>query len=721
MKFDRVLLFFTFCLFKSYSQSRSTHIIEINFDFSFSKDKVRIEYLISPPPSKELFEYEFTPYNILQFRSYVLKPREITTYILNEKRLGIRHSGNQYHKYQFHTHTDINQLINDQLMTITDRGYQFNFSEVNFNKIFPYPVEGTSFYMISVCSDIKISTSGMPYKSFSDIKNSRECIFISKISDQEIKKIHFELERPEIISLARSADKQQSQTTQAQTDTEKVVSKANIQTIIDYYTPCNWMKLPEMDQCPQDSLILPMDFFSPFNNHYFLTAQKNNKYFTCLKSKLLLCQQDNSDVIQFLNAYDLILEILKEKGNQDQSLRIRNIVDNFSKNSGFKNAKRLYYVSLIYNIYFHNGLDGVNRLIKVFLSDFPNSDLSSVIQKLKLRTDLKVIDKKEDLTEVPKIFYELNSHIGSNGFIITLSDKNKLLKSGIHLTWILYLKNQKIDTLITTTTGEGIMSFEASSESEILFIYPQWEEAIMLPTQERRPDFHAILELNNGYTPLNRYRAFRTMISTGNSNLLATAVSLALDDSLDQIRSFGFERLDEVSENHINKVRDGLLRGIRISDAFTRPSAYRNAERLGLKVKRPVISDQKIQNLYADLLVLKQFEGPGAIDLALESFIEGNNDEGLIWFLAENGGEEVVDLLLTFEPGSDLMAVLKRLLVVYQAGTFSLIKGKTASLPDDNELFRRLISAGIEETDAIVLLKNLEVNRKLFKASFTNL
>lgn len=719
MRFCFLLLNILFTFKIVHAQTHLTHTIEVNFDFNFSQNKVRILYIISPPDIKESFEYNFAPYNIQDFRSFVLKPGNPITYQLDDNRLRIQHSGYTHHKYQFYSDVQLDQLVSDQLLIVTSKGYEFKYSEFNANKIFLLPVKGMLHMKMSVCSDYKISSLNTTFISFADSKNFRECKFSYDISAKEVRSIRISFDKPFVTVYASSSEKQ-TQTARQATENSTVSKPEDYKYLLSENLRCNTIDSTTHPHCIIDSLIVPTVFFTPFNTHYFLTAHAADQNLFCIKSKWLSCEDQNQQVIEFLMAYEIMLELLKEKNKKNIQLKIRNIVDNHTKNSGYTNAIRLYYFGLIYNLYYHNGTQAIEKLFQLYLSQYSDKSVFDVIRELNLITDYKKPDNPVKSKTPFTIQYELNYNIKSGGYVIKFSDPYELIKPGTKLTWIAYLKNQRIDTVNTITNGSGQMIFEVSSDAEILFLYPQWEELFMIPTEEKRPDFHAILELNHGYTPLNRYRAFRTMISTGNPNLLATAVSLALDDSLPQIQSIGFDRLDEVPEHQIRKIKDGLLRGLAASDAFTRPTAYRNAERFELKVQRPVISDQKKSDLYADLLVLKQFEGLRAIDVALESFIEGNNDEGLIWFLAENGEKEVIDLLLTFESEVDIRNVLKRLLIVHQARTLTAVSEKNEVLSDYTKLLKRLNSAGISEDTCKFLLSNLEMNLKLFKASFTN-
>ncbi len=720
MKVCLRLFIASFILYFPHVEAQNTHTIEVNFDFNFTQNTIRIQYIISPPYSKELFEYQFRPYSIQDFRSYVLKPREAASYILKDGRLGIQHSGNIHHKYQFYSEVTLDQLITDQLLIVTSRGYELKYADENSDKIFPKPVKGNPQYQISVCSDLKMSLSGKSSVLFTDSKRQRDCIFKVGLSMMDLRSIVISFSRPAVIASDASAERPKPPSAE-NIDKSRAQKPIDYRQILTENPPCKVRaSLAYSDSCRVDSAVVPTDFYPPFNTYYYLTARSLDLDLFCIKSELILCEQQNWDILEFLNAYELVTELLKDENKQNTQITLRNIVDNHTKNSGYFNATRLYYIGLIYNLYYHNGLDAIKKMVQTYVYQYANKSVFDVIREQNLFTEYEKTQFQMPAKTPLSIRYELNYHATSGGYRIHFADSAGLLKPGIKLTWVIYLKNQKIDTVTTTTTGSQHVIFDISSDSEIVFIYPQWEESLMVPTVERRPDYHAILELNNGYTPLNRYRAFRTMISTGNPNLLATAVSLALDDSLPQIQSIGFDRLDEVPEYQVQKVKDGLLRSLAVSDAFTRPTAYRNAERLHLMVRRPVISDQYKSNLYADLQVLKQFEGLKAIDLALESFIEGNSDEGLIWFLAENAEREVIDLLLTFEYGSDLRDILKRLLVVYQARLFTADKRKGDFLPNASELIDRLKSAGIP-TDAVkILLSNLEINTQLFKASFTN-
>ncbi|MFN3951991.1 MAG: hypothetical protein ACK4KT_06280 [Thermaurantimonas sp.] len=710
----------SFIFYLAHGHAQNTHTIEVNFDFNFTQNTVKIQYLISPPDSKEFFEYDFRPYNIQDFRLFVLKPRESASYTSKDGRLGIQHSGNIHHKYQFYCEVALDQLITDQLLIFTSRGYELKYSEENSDKLFPKPVKGNPQHRMSVCSDLKMSPSGKSFVLFTDSKRQRDCIFKDGLTMQDLRSIVISFSRPAAIASAAPADR-------TKPPSGENIEKSKAEKPIDYrklFTenpPCKVRTpLAYQNNCRVDSAVVPTDFYPPFNTYYYLTARSLDPDLFCIKSALILCEGQNWDILEFLNAYELVIELLKDNNKQIAQLTLRNVVDNHTKNSGYINATRLYYTGLIYNLYFHNGPNAIKKLVQTYVSQYGEKNVFDAIRDLNLFTEFE----KPQLpirTQTPlSIRYELNYHASSGGYRIHFADSAGVLKPGTKLTWIIYLKNQKIDTVTTATTGSQHTIFDISSDSEILFIYPQWEENLMIPTIEKRPDYQAILELNYGYTPLNRYRAFRTMISTGNPNLLATAVSLVLDDSLPQIQSIGYERLDEVPEYQVQKVKDGLLRSLAVSDAFTRPTAYRNAERLHLKVQRPVISNQSKSNLYADLQVLKQFEGLKAIDLAIESFIEGNSDEGLIWFLAENAETEVIDLMLTFEYGSDLRDVLKRILVVSQAYALASHARRGANLPDADELSRRLRSAGYGEEIIKFILANLEVSIQLFKASFTN-
>ncbi|MFN4300275.1 MAG: hypothetical protein ACK4EX_11190 [Thermaurantimonas sp.] len=440
----------------------------------------------------------------------------------------------------------------------------------------------------------------------------------------------------------------------------------------------------------------------------------------CLQVALMQCFK-NSEIFDVLNAFELVKEIVKTSYQSTHALMLRNIVDNHVKNNNYTNNRRLYYILLFYNMYHYNGFDVLKEVIDEFITNYAQKQIYEILQSKNIQIDINRIHFNRPITNKFFITYEIKMSSNPNVFKIQILDENLLIKKGTFLRWIAYMKDQKIDTIITPTTGEKVMIFDISTPSDILFLYPQWEEHILIPTHEIRPEYQALLELNYGYTPLNRYRAFRTMIATGNPNLLATAVSLALDDSLPEIRNFGFERLDEVPDFQIRKVKDGILLGIAQTDAYTRPIAYRNAERFKLPVKRPAISDQKEQDLYADLLVMQQFEGLKATEMALESFIEGNTDPGLIWFLAEAGEREILDLLLTFESGIPFGDAFERISIVYQALVFNSKKEQNRlGLMNKEYILTKLLNAGMNTSEIEILWKNLEANIQLFKASFTN-
>jgi hypothetical protein len=107
--------------------------------------------------------------------------------------------------------------------------------------------------------------------------------------------------------------------------------------------------------------------------------------------------------------------------------------------------------------------------------------------------------------------------------------------------------------------------------------------------------------------------------------------------------------------------------------------------------------------------------------MALESFVEGNTDEGLLWFLAENGSLEVVRLLLTFEAGTDVKNAIQRICLVYQSQLFSgkikIQEATQAVLNTDKELQ----SAGFTKEEITYIIKNTLLNLRIFNASFTTL
>lgn len=718
MKCTLHLILFLFSIVFIQAQSPPTHSIEVNVDFNFRKHTARITYLITPPPSGETFYYTFRPYSIADFRSYVLKPLGQTKYTLTERNLSINHNGNLHQAYQFYTEISIDQLIQDQFLVPTPSGYTFSHPDQQADKIFPIPDRGKPLYSISVCADIKSTFSGIPYASFLDSKTNKKCFFVQKIAFQDIKKVKVVFEKVTEVAVATSAERK----VEPDLKEEKITQPAKEDPFLTYLTTnnCNTRLKGRGVPCAIDSSIIPTQFFTPFNTHYYLTAQSDKENLMCIKLQLAACQNTDNEILQFVLAYEIFKEIFHKYDNEKATLTLRNIVDNHTKNTGFYHPERLYYLTWMHNIFFHNGAESLDILFQTFFQRNQLQDLRDLVDSLNLKTDFNILNHPFNFTKPLHLRYELKYNSKTGGYSISMEDKNLLLRPRTPLVWILYLKNQQIDTAITYTNGKTEMQFDLASESDILFVYPMWEEKLLLPTVEIRPEYHAILELNNGYTSLNRYRAFRTMISTGNPNLLATAVSLALDDSLPQIRHFGFDRIDEVPEYQVRKIKDGLLRALTTSDAYTRPTAFRNAERFGLKVQRPVISDQKGSNLYADLLVLRQFEGLRAVDLALESLIEGNNDEGLIWFLAENAEREIIDLLCTFESGVESSDALKRLLVVHQATALGVIKGQNTTLPNSREAEKKLMSAGISEMLSKKIMLNVDLNTAIFKASFTS-
>lgn len=750
-----LLVFFVFnVVSRLNAQSKEIQHIEINLSIDFKNNTAKISYLLSPPAGNYTAEYliETHSQSIQHFKKYLLKPLEETAYQYDGKKLSFQHSNMRFLKYYFDIEIPLIHLQNDLILTENKNSMLFHFNEQTFNKLIPKPVRQNYRISLSVCSSTKFTFNGAAFYSFTDKKSNSECIFTNPLSQQDLQKINIAFDKPIVIATARGSqtskptaqasssamsnqaaeplNRDTRPETQHSTVTghqpassnriETKITSSSSQPSLSTLNPCYTLLSEPLFQCQTDSALYPGAFYLPKNPYYFLMPKELTRESICYQTALNHCNK-NIDITDIINAFDLVNEILQSETPFHSVITLRNIVDNHGKNSNYLNSKRLYYIILFYNIYFHYGSEMLRDLRKEFIAELNQRNIDEILENKKIQTDINRIEFSKEKSNALNVTYEIKISSNTNIVKIQFTDEHYLIKKGTLLRWVAYRKDQKIDTIITPTNGEKYMTFEISSPSEILFLYPQWEEYIMIPTREIRPEYQALLELNYGYTPLHRYRAFRTMIATGNPNLLATAVSLALDDSLAEIRNFGFERLDEVPEFQIRKVKDGILKGIGHTDAFTRPVAYRNAERFNLPVKRPAISDQKGQDLYADLLVMTQFEGLKATEMALESFIEGNTDPGIIWFLAEKGDQEMVDLLLTFERGISFEEAFKRISIVFQALMFTSInKANHINFPEKGYLSEKLYNAGMNASDVDILWKNLELNIQLFKASFTN-
>ncbi|GCD77280.1 hypothetical protein JCM31826_07620 [Thermaurantimonas aggregans] len=728
--------------------------IEVNISLDFNNNSVKISYLLSPPPGNYTAEYSIeTPtQSINNFKKYLLKPLDETAYQYDGKKLTFKHTDKKFLKYYFDVEIPLSYLQDHLIVTDSKNTLIFHFNEQTFKKIIPKPHDKNYLISLSICSAVNFKVNGLKFYSFVDKKSNTMCIFKTNLSPDDIQKINVVFERPIIIAStsenqakkptptpASSAVRNQrvepdlhpedtnnqqqtiaANPSQPSMSSETKITSNTFQQPSSKFQPCYTFLAENHIKCQFDSTLYPGIYYLPKNPYYYLMPQKISNEQKCIQAALMQC--DNStEILDVLNAFEIVKEIIETSNQSIHALKLRNVVDNYTKNSNYTNDIRLYYILLFYNVYFYNGFDVLKNVLDEYSKIYAQKKIHEILQRKKIHTDINhlVINK----TNMKKLYisYEIKFSSKSNVIKIQMNDENLIVKKGTFLQWIAYNKDQKIDTIITPTTGEKIMNFDITTSSEILFLYPQWEEYLMIPTHEIRPEYQALLELNYGYTPLNRYRAFRTMIATGNPNLLATAVSLALDDSLPEIRNFGFERLDEVPDYQIRKVNDGILKGIALTDAFTRPIAYRNAERFQLPVKRPAISNQKDQDLYSDLLVMKQFEGLKATEMALESFIEGNTDPGLIWFLAETGEREILDLLLTFVRGIPFDEAFKRISIVYQALIFNFKQeSNRLDLMNKEYISQKLFNAGMKATEVEMLWKNLEINIQLFKASFTN-
>lgn len=738
---------------KAISQSIENHHIEVNLHVDFTKNVAKISYLLTPPPGNYTAEYliEVPTQSIQHFKKYVLKPLDETAYQYDGKRLIFQHSNKKFLKYYFDVEIPLSDLQNDLIITEAKNILVFQFNEQTFKRLIPKPFKKNYLVSLSICSTVNFKVNGSKFHSFSDRKSNTQCVFSRSLTQDDLQRINIAFERPVVIasSIENQTLKpsiqppssviinQKTEPTIQSTDTdnqqlaaaekqsqpsiinEPKVTSSLAQTTLSKSNAC-FTFIPYFNNCGVDSTVFPSIFYIPKNRNYFLMPQRISNEHMCLQVALMQCFK-NSEIFDVLNAFELVKEIVKTSYQSTHALMLRNIVDNHVKNNNYTNNRRLYYILLFYNMYHYNGFDVLKEVIDEFITNYAQKQIYEILQSKNIQIDINRIHFNRPITNKFFITYEIKMSSNPNVFKIQILDENLLIKKGTFLRWIAYMKDQKIDTIITPTTGEKVMIFDISTPSDILFLYPQWEEHILIPTHEIRPEYQALLELNYGYTPLNRYRAFRTMIATGNPNLLATAVSLALDDSLPEIRNFGFERLDEVPDFQIRKVKDGILLGIAQTDAYTRPIAYRNAERFKLPVKRPAISDQKEQDLYADLLVMQQFEGLKATEMALESFIEGNTDPGLIWFLAEAGEREILDLLLTFESGIPFGDAFERISIVYQALVFNSKKEQNRlGLMNKEYILTKLLNAGMNTSEIEILWKNLEANIQLFKASFTN-
>ena len=216
----------------------------------------------------------------------------------------------------------------------------------------------------------------------------------------------------------------------------------------------------------------------------------------------------------------------------------------------------------------------------------------------------------------------------------------------------MYLEDKKITFAYTDTKNPSIKNqiFESRPQTVI----PTWAANYPIYLDEKRSDAEALYELSYIAQPYNRYRAYKHLLKTKNKNLLSTAMSLALDDSLEILKTYAMQGIDQLDALGVRKVQDALTREIKKSGPYERANLYKKAEKIGLVLERPLISTQKGLNLYADLLVMHLYEDRKAIEMAKEAFIEGNTDFALLWFVALYGDDEDLKFIYTLDYEDDI-------------------------------------------------------------------
>lgn len=717
------------------AQSINHQNVEINFNFSFSEKKLAILYQIDPPDNKSIFEYDFGAHSIEDFSKIVLRPRGTYPFQFDGRRLSFEHNGNPYQKYEFKIYYAFDRLAEQGVFKTTEDVSQFTLNSDVISQFVPMAISYNARYSVSVCADESFQSSLKNYVTFTDRKTGQSCLFATNVAIDALTKLTIAFGRQDLIAsnpvkaiantegASGTLDKDQKSRTTVHTRPsedamEHAARKSHIRLIKENF--CARI-LPEniTEKCGTDSNIFFPGFFIPYDSKIFLFSKPSESQIFCLNNAFEKCsyQPFASDI---LSAFYFVRDALENADDLNSFLVIKSAVES-NINSGSRNWVRIYYIGVFYNIFYHFGKQILFNVFNEFLAQYPKTDIEDILANRKLTARLDFNRIPPSMTFSPLTYSISSVNTVSNKYNIAISDSSQVIRPGTLMKWILYLSDRTVDTLYTTKDQNPFQEFTFQTDPDILFVYPKWEEHIIWPTTERRPDFHALNELNRGNSTFNRYRAYRTMAGTGNPNLLATAISLALDENAGFIRNFAFERLGEVPDYQVLKVRDGLFKSISTTDGFWRPTVYQNAERLGLSVRRPALGNQKGIDLYADLRVLKQFEGERAMDMALESFVEGNTDEGLLWFLAENGSLEVVRLLLTFEAGTDVKNAIQRICLVYQSQLFSgkikIQEATQAVLNTDKELQ----SAGFTKEEITYIIKNTLLNLRIFNASFTTL
>lgn len=723
-----------FLVISAQGQSSHHQNIEINFIFSFSDKKLTVIYQIDPPDQKANFKYELHAHEIKDFLRVVLKPRSAHPFQFDGRKLSFDHNGNPYQKYEFKTVFELKKLSDQGILLSADAVKQFVLNSDVIKQFVPIAVSYQPRYSISICSDEFFESSLQKFVTFVDRNIGQTCLFATHVSIDELKKLTITFGRQDLIAtgplqsianpvkaLNNLSNKQQKAHASLNTDGSKDSTESLITSSDHRFVQENFcdriLSSALMEKCSTDSDIFFPGFFMPYDYKAFLYSKQSENQLFCLNIAFEKCslQPFAADIV---NAFYFVRDEIENPNDFKSFLVLKSAVES-NINSGSRNWVRIYYIGLFYNIYYHFGKQILFDVFNEFLAHYPNSDIEDILFKRNLTSSLDFNRRPTSLVFKPVTYSIGIENSGFNKYKIAISDSSQVIRSGALMKWILYLSDGTVDTLYTTKDPKSFQEIKFQTTSEILYIYPEWEERIIWPTTERRPDFQALNELNFGFTSFNRYRAYRTMAATGNPNLLATAISLALDEKAEFIRNFAFERLGEVPEYQVLKIKDGLIKNISTTDGFWRPTVYQNAERLGLAIQRPAIGNQTGIDLYADLMVLKQFEGERAMDLALESFVEGNTDEGLIWFLAENGNSQVTDLLLTFDKSTEIQSAVKRICLVYQARIMAgKIKIQQAT-KEVNSMEDRLQSVGFTTEEASYIVTNVRINLRIFKAFFT--
>lgn len=289
---------------------------------------------------------------------------------------------------------------------------------------------------------------------------------------------------------------------------------------------------------------------------------------------------------------------------------------------------------------------------KNFKSDYlktkalESEDFITLLSKHLNEKDFEMVEaflRAKDIEEV-EADYSYNRNEG------ILSLKHTWQKTSVPLhhykmNYMIFSDDEALNYEFTPSSNPYLRSYNYEKQAQL--ILPQWEENYPIIFREKRSDVEALYELAQVGQPYNRYRANKHLLQTKNKNLLSTAISWALDDSLQILKSYALQRIDQLDAVGIRKVQDALIREIKRSEPYQRAELYLKAEKMGLTLERPIISTQKGLDLYADLLVMHQYEGRQAIEVAKEAFIEGNTDLALLWFVCLLGDEE--DALFVFQ------------------------------------------------------------------------